>query len=250
MPTQREKIVKKALEILENRPNGIRYSELIREIKNQLPEVPEKTIHGTIWVLGEKIREVVKPKRGFFILEKYHKQGIETNLKEAERGGGRTDEIIFYNTFADYLVKDLEECTKAISLGGNRFRDRWGTPDVLGVYKFPETDPIRPPIEIISAEIKIDAKQLVTAFGQACSYKLFSHKVYLVVPNEVVKDKRGFRKIESLCLRFGIGLILFDKNNPKNPKFTIRTRAVKSEPDYFYVNQYFKILGEDCRKLF
>lgn len=48
MPTQREKIIKKTLEILENRPNGIRYSELFREIKNQLPEVPENTIHGTI----------------------------------------------------------------------------------------------------------------------------------------------------------------------------------------------------------
>lgn len=42
MPTQREKIIKKALEILENRSNGIRYSELFREIKNQLPEVPKK----------------------------------------------------------------------------------------------------------------------------------------------------------------------------------------------------------------
>jgi len=247
MPTQREKIVKKALEILENRPNGIRYSELIREIKNQLPEVPEKTIHGTIWVLDKKSHEVGKPERGIFILKKYLKEGIETKLKEVEKIGRRIDETVFYNPFADYLVKDLGECTKAIPLGGNRFGDRWGTPDVLGVYKFSETDPIRPPIEIISAEIKIDANQLVTAFGQACSYKLFSHKVYLVIPDEAERD---VGRIESLCLRFGIGLILFDKNNPKNPKFTIRTRAIKSEPDYFYVNEYFKRLGEDCKKLF
>ena len=38
MPTQREKIIKKTLEILENRPNGIRYSELFREIKNNYPK--------------------------------------------------------------------------------------------------------------------------------------------------------------------------------------------------------------------
>ena len=57
----------------------------------------------------------------------------------------------FYEKFADYLVKELEECTKAISLGGNRFQDKWGTPDVLGVYKFSEAEPIRPPLEIVSA---------------------------------------------------------------------------------------------------
>jgi len=247
MPTQREKIIKKALEILENRPNGIRYSELFREIKNQLVEIPENTIHGTIWDLDKKIREIGKPERGIFVLKKYLKEGVETKLKEVERTVRGINETVFYNSFADYLVKDLGECTKAIPLGGNKFGDRWGTPDVLGIYKFSETDPIRPPIEIISAEIKIDTNQLVTAFGQACSYKLFSHKVYLVVPNEAERD---IGRIESLCSRFGIGLILFDKNNPQNPNFEIRTRAMKSEPDYFYVNEYLRRLGEDSKKLF
>lgn len=247
MPTQREKIIKKTLEILENRSNGIRYSELFREIKNQLPEVPENTIHGTIWDLDKKISEIVKPERGIFVLKRYLKADIETKLKEVEKTVRGINETVFYNSFADYLVKDLGECTKAIPLGGNKFGDRWGTPDVLGIYKFSETDPIRPPIEIISAEIKIDTNQLVTAFGQACSYKLFSHKVYLVVPNEAERD---IGRVESLCSRFGIGLILFDKNNPKDPSFEIRTRAMKSEPDYFYVNEYLRRLGEDSKKLF
>jgi hypothetical protein len=145
-------------------------------------------------------------------------------------------------------VQDLGECTKAISLGGNKFQDKWGTPDVLGIYRFSETDPIKPPMEIVSAEIKTDTSQLITAFGQACAYKLFSHKVYLVIPKGAEKD---ISRIESLCLRFGLGLILFDKNNPKDPKFEIRTRAVKSEPDYFYINEYLKRLEkEDLKKLF
>lgn len=248
MPTQREKIIKKALKILENRSNGIRYSELFHEIKNQLPEVPENTIHGTIWDLDKKISGIGKPERGIFILKKYLKEeGIETKSRKGEKTFRGINETIFYNSFADYLVRDLGECTKAIPLGGNKFGDRWGTPDVLGIYKFSETDPIRPPIEIISAEIKIDTNQLVTAFGQACSYKLFSHKVYLVVPNETERD---IGRIESLCSRFGIGLILFDKNNTKDPNFEIRTRAMKSEPDYFYVNEYLRRLGEDSKKLF
>ncbi|CUU08741.1 hypothetical protein JGI4_02176, partial [Candidatus Kryptonium thompsonii] len=114
-------------------------------------------------------------------------------------------------------------------------------------YKFSEAEPIRPPLEIVSAEIKTDTTQLITAFGQACAYKVFSHKVYLVVPKQAESD---IPRLESLCMRFGIGLILFDRNNLNDPKFQIRTRAVKSEPDYFYVNLYIQRLSkEDIKKL-
>lgn len=60
MPTQREKIVKKTLEILENRPSGIRYSELFRAIKNQLPEVPENTIIKFILLFRTKQNEILE----------------------------------------------------------------------------------------------------------------------------------------------------------------------------------------------
>jgi hypothetical protein len=146
------------------------------------------------------------------------------------------------------LVNDLEECTKAIPLGGNRFQDRWGTPDVIGTYRILGFGNIQPPIEIISAEIKTDTNQLISAFGQACAYKIFSHKVYLVIP----KEARSFdiKRVESLCLKFGIGLILFDKNNKESPGFEILARAEKSEPDYFYVNKYLRILETEARELF
>jgi hypothetical protein len=148
--------------------------------------------------------------------------------------------------FADYLVNDLEECTKAISLGGNRFQDRWGTPDVIGTYRVFGISHIQPPTEVISAEIKTDVNQLITSFGQACSYKLFSHKVYLVIP----KDSRmiDIKRIEALCLKFGIGLILFNKNNKETPEFEILTRAMKSEPDYYYLNKYLKLIDDDIAK--
>lgn len=58
------------------------------------------------------------------------------------------------------------------------------------------------------------------------------------------------RYINEELPEFGLGLILFDKNNFKNPTFEIRTRAQKSEPDYFYVNKYLRLLGDDLRKLF
>lgn len=105
-------------------------------------------------------------------------------------------------------MNDLEECTKAISLGGNRFRDKWGTPDVIGKRESRKSDILQIPTEIISAEIKTDVAQLVTAFGQACAYCLFSHKSYLVIPDESPKDE--IDRLDSLCQVFGIGLILFD----------------------------------------
>jgi len=258
--TQREKIIDKALEVLEQCPNGVRYTELTRLIKQDLFDVPENTIQSNIWNLDERVHEISKPERGIFFLTKYLSPERQTELLRSKtpteilkRDAGIVQkarvplEQSFYQPFAGYLLKDLEECTKAISLGGNKFGDRWGTPDVLGVYKFSDADAIRPQVEIVSAEIKTDTNQLITAFGQAAAYKLFSHKVYLVIP----KDAEGeVSRIESLCLKYGLGLILFDRNDYENPNFKIRTRGVKSEPDYFYLNLYLRRLGDRAKELF
>jgi len=154
----------------------------------------------------------------------------------------------FYQPFANYLVEELSECTKAVPLGGNIFQDKWGTPDVIGVYRFSDIDPIKPPPELITAEIKIaiDTASLITAFGQACSYKLFSHKVYVAIPEQAGQEV--ISRLESLCILFGIGLILFNFDNPEDPQFQIRTRAQKSEPDYYYLNQYLRKLPEDKKR--
>ncbi len=242
--TQRDKVSTKTLEILENHPGGIRYAVLYRKILEQFPDIKRGALTGSLRY-GRQQHNIKRPERGLWILEKY----AEGALEQMPNTGGRIhlpNEASFYQSFADYLEQDLEECTKAIPLGGNRFGDRWGTPDVIGVYKFPETD-LRPPIEIISAEIKTDTNQLITAFGQACAYKIFSHKVYLAVPKNAERD---VDRVESLCTRFGIGLILFNQNDSQDPKWEIRTRAVKSEPDYFYVNEYLQRLGDDRRSLF
>lgn len=95
----------------------------------------------------------------------------------------------------------------------------------------------------MSAEIKIDTRDLITAFGQACSYKLFSHKSYIVIPKESMEE--DVARIDALCLIFGIGLILFDSSNSITPLFEIRVRAGKHEPDMFYVNRYMKLLERD-----
>ena len=138
-------------------------------------------------------------------------------------------EAHFYEPFADYLVKDLEECTNAVPLGGSRFGSKWGTPDVFGIFKSRESDIVKMPIEVVVAEVKIDTSQLITAFGQACAYKLFAHRSYLVIPRNSQPEDIG--RLDALCLIFGIGLILFNSTEPKAPNFDVRVRAAKHEPN-------------------
>ena len=238
--TRRSKIIKKALEILENNPNGVRYSELMILISEAFPEIPINTIKGSIWDLDKKFSDkVYKPARGIFISNKFK----DLEMEEKDKEPLKIKEEDFYQPFADWLMNETEEATKAIPLGGNKFKDRWGTPDVIGIRESKKSDIIKLPTEIISAEIKSDVYNLITAFGQACSYKLFSHKVYLLIPKQ--SPEMDISRLDSLCLIFGIGLVLFNVNNLKDPKFEIRVRPIKHEPDVFYTNKYLKLIERD-----
>ena len=244
MSTKTEKIVSKAVEVIKALPEGIRYSELVRTIQQDFPDIPNNTIHGTIWNLEARVPDkIYKPARGLF----RHNTFRDVQLGEfGQKLPDKTEKIReedFYQSFADWLVKELEECTKAIPLGGNKFRDKWGTPDVVGIREPRKSDIIKQATEIVSAEIKIDTKDLITAFGQACSYKLFCHKSYIVVPKESLEE--DISKIDALCLIFGIGLILFNSRNNKDPDFEIRVRPTKHEPDMFYVNRYMKLVENE-----
>lgn len=152
-------------------------------------------------------------------------------------------EQYFYVPFAEWIRDDLGECTKAIPLGGNKFKNKWGTPDVIGIRTSRHSDVIKSSPEIVSAEIKVNPSSLIVAFGQACSYKLFSHKSYIVVPIE--SPEGDINRLDALCRIFGIGLILFNSKVPGNPNFQIRVRAAKHEPDMFYVNNNLKLIEQD-----
>jgi hypothetical protein len=62
--------------------------------------------------------------------------------------------------------------------------------------------------------VKLDVGGLITAFGQACAYKLFAR-------------------------------ILFAGDDAKHPEFSIRARAARHEPDIFYVNRYLKLIEDE-----
>jgi hypothetical protein len=248
MATKKEQIIKKAFELLSNEPNGIRYTDLVNKINECISDIPINTVHGTIWNIETKFpKEIYKPSRGIFKLTKFQSFEEELNGKIPTKIiNDKIKEEDFYQSFADWLVNDLEECTKAIKLGSKYFKDKWMTPDVIGVRESKRSDIIRLPTEIISAEIKLDSNGLITAFGQACSYKLFSHRSYIVIPKNSSEDDIG--RLDALSRIFGIGLILFDNSNYEKPDFIIRNRANKHEPDMFYVNKNLSIIEEDLFK--
>jgi hypothetical protein len=243
--TSKIRITSKAIEILKSSPDGLRYSDLVRKLQSEFPNIPVNTIHGTIWNLdSRRPDEVYKPARGLFRHTAFRQTGeIEEKQEVPAPVAEKIGEAAFYKPFADWLVNELEECTKAIALGRNKFKDKWGTPDVIGIREPRKSDIIKPPTDIISAEVKIDSGNLITAFGQACSYKLFSHKSYIIVPRN--SPEEDIARLDVLGRIFGIGLILFDADSPKEPNFEIRVRATKHEPDMFYVNKYMKLIEDE-----
>lgn len=242
--TSTEKIIQKARELIDATPQGKRYSELHREICALLPDIPSNTVHGALHKFRSELPDTYYlPVRGLYRHTEFKGQDEPAPIPVKSNKSSKVKEEDFYEPFADWIVNELEEATKAIALGGNRFKDKWGTPDVIAVREARRSDIIRPPTEIISAEIKLDIAGLITAFGQCCAYKLFSHKTYLVVPASASDE--DIARLDSLARIFGVGLVLFDSDSPKNPEFTIRSRASREEPDMFYVNKYLRLVEDD-----
>ena len=117
--TQKDKIARQAIEVLANYPTGISYSDLARKIKDGLPETLMGTVHGNLVNLDKTCPEISKPERGLWILTKYL-SSADLTKKQTRADSKVSDphkfpsESSFYSSFAEYLVQDLDECTKAI----------------------------------------------------------------------------------------------------------------------------------------
>ena len=237
--TETETIQDLAVGIIREHPGGIRYTELTHLIHEQDTSLNRNTIRHVVWRLDKACEEIEKPERGLYRAIGSHDSAGEELLRESQS----ILEHQFYAPFADWLKNEVEDVTKAIALGGSRFGVKWGTPDVIGKRESSPSDIIKQPTEIVSAEIKTNVGDLVTAFGQACAYCLFSHKSYLVVPEKAAPAEVS--RLDSLCQVFGLGLMLFDSVNPEDPNFQIRVRPKKQEPDLYFTNKYMKVLESE-----
>jgi hypothetical protein len=216
-------------------PGGIRWAELHRQVSARLTDINGNTITGGLHQFRTNLPAgIERPTRGLFVVADAQ-AAREELAAEVPAAAAVLREDAFYPPFASWLKDDLEEATRAISLGGNVFGGKWGTPDVIGVYEPKATDPVKFSQEIIAAEIKTDTQQLIVAFGQAVAYRLFAHRVYLVVPRAA--SRGDLQRLDALAGIVGIGLVFFNPASAEQPEFDVRVRAPKHEPDYFYTNQ-------------
>lgn len=222
-----------AIEIIRKHPQGITTGTVIELTQAELPSHNPNTIATCVAELYKTVpNEVVKPERG--VLKPASKSGSGNGMP-MKAAKPLMAETLFYDSFALWLKDGLDEVTYATALGGAGMKTKWGTPDVVGVYRSGAADIVKFPQEVVSAEIKTDAYQPVVAFGQATAYRLFSTKSYVVLPTELSAE--DLQRTESLCMLYGIGLVLFDLD-PAKPGYQIRVRAQRFSPDMFYVNDF------------
>jgi hypothetical protein len=231
--TIREKIIDLCIKALDENPSGLRFAELSNYVKTHLdPTIKRGNIAANLVKMVDfsdgKIKKVDK---GFYQMASNINSEIKVSLPAT-----KIRESDFYEKFAEYLENDLEDCTKAIDLGGAGFGDKWATPDVIGVLRSKPSDTFKFEPEIVAAEIKTATNDLITALGQACSYRLFAHRTYIVIPKQA--QKNDIDRLVSLCQIFGIGLIVFDVENRETPSFQVMTRASTHKPDMYYLNHY------------
>ncbi|HYD42500.1 MAG TPA: hypothetical protein VEB43_16860 [Anaeromyxobacter sp.] len=194
-------------EIVLRTPGGIRYGEIVRQVREAYPDAPVTTIAAQIAnaLVPSFPNEIIKPSRGLYKPLTAGNDG-EAPVPVAPdlvtpTGFQREEEV--YEPFAEWLQNDLEEATAAVALGGAGLKAKWGTPDVVGVYRPLTADLIKFSPEIVAVEIKLDPTQSIVAFGQAIAYRLFATRSYLVmygVPLAEVDtprvDKRGADRVE------------------------------------------------------
>lgn len=236
--TVREKIIALCVQALAQSPSGLRFAEIKRYVQIHLdPAIKQTNIPANLVKLVEfSDGTITKIDKGFYQLTANLSNPSPEVLVQLPLSKKITEQN-FYQPFADWLVTELEDCTKTEVVGGATFGDKWATPDVIGVLKSKPSDIFKFEHEVVAAEIKISGgESLITALGQACSYRLFSHRSYIVVPKQA--NKADLDRLDSLCLLFGIGLVLFDAYSPDNPEFLIKTRALTHKPDMFYLNHY------------
>lgn len=107
--TSREdkKIITKAIEILKSNPDGVRYSDLVRKISREFPEISINTINTVVRKLEVSAPdEVYKPARGFL----RHVKFKEEKVSEEPKGCPETDET--GKELSDEEKKKIEEMYK------------------------------------------------------------------------------------------------------------------------------------------
>lgn len=237
-----KRIREKAYEIINERRYGIRYSELVDKLQRENPTFNPNTIYAQVSDLRnhkDYKNKLAQINRIYITTENEKNINSSDNSAEEPEIDRKTPrEEEFYKKFADFLRDDLGECNVAKPYGNSKNALKWGTPDVVGYSDIKMTSSFKRDPELVAGELKAVTKSadLITAFGQAAAYLLFCHRSYIAVPQSSKPD--DLNRLESLCILFGIGLLLFDNKDPSKVQFKIRNRSQRHEPDIVQLNNF------------
>lgn len=119
---------------------GVRWNTLVMDLAAANPETPVNTIWGATQQLFKHDPKVQKISKGIYTYGEAKAKEIERPKLEAKAeilsaSGKSVKEEEFYEPFAEWLRDGLDEVTEAIPIGGNVFKGKWNTPDVIGVLR-------------------------------------------------------------------------------------------------------------------
>ncbi len=241
---QKDRLYEIAVSIVNEHPQGIRHKDLLQKafpILDQEGFKPNKdSLASWLSALADnRPNDVTKPSRGLFIPAATE---IDLDIVPNGQSGTSSSAVIesdYYDALRDFLINELNECIYAESIGAMRGGGRWGNPDVVGINKPKAGHVFRFSWELITAELKTNSSEVSTAFGQASSYNLFSHKVYVAIPKET--SQKDLDRLLAQCHLAGMGVLVFTLDTV-DPSFEVMLRARASNPDMFYVNQFADLI--------
>lgn len=223
----------KIFEALSEMQGAARNSEVIKRVLEKHPTTNRSSVASKISALKKsKPEDFGSAGNGWISLA--GSEGAAAQPEDTTLDVNDPQESALYEPVRRFLIED-ELVTAAEITGSSRMNRKWGNPDLFGIVKPAASDPYKFPLEFIALEVKRDTTNLVTAFGQAASYRLFSHQSYVVVPCD--EKSAEYRRIDALCELFGIGLIDFSFSN-NEASFRVQVRPVTHAPDHAYVNDF------------
>lgn len=134
-------------------------------------------------------------------------------------------EVDLYKPFVDYIknlwVKDngvKEYIVQNTAFGGKKSTGgKWSRPDISLIAVKTYTFTPGRHLEVITFEVKNEGQHDVAGVFETASHSVFAHKSYLSIACPKGKpDDENFERLEVLCKRFGVGLIIFSDPSDEN----------------------------------
>ena len=234
----------KILAALSQMDGEARNSDVIQKVIETSPGTSRDSVGSMLSQLKTKEPALFAPtERGWVALASASPQEAAAGQVPEELSDPLEKDL--YEPVQRFLLTD-EIVTRVEIVGSSRSNKKWGNPDLFGIIAPTASDLYRFSSEFISFEVKRDLTQLIVAFGQAASYRLFSHQSYLVIPRD--EKHSEYRRVDALCELFGIGLIDFVLVD-EEPIFRVRLRPRTQVPNPSYLNDFLAKLRDSDKAM-